>query len=108
MVVEALAERRVRTILGCSVDDVVVDGDRIHGVVAMAKGGPTLFTGDVVIDASGDADVVARGGGATWKGDESGRLQPMSLVFRMSGVDIDALLEFIRNNPDEFTLAENP
>lgn len=108
VVVEALTESRVRTLLGCTVDDVIVDGDRVHGVVALTKTGPALFTGDIVIDASGDADVVSRGGGATWKGDEDGTLQPVTLVFRMSGVDFGSLLDFIGANPDEFTLAENP
>jgi hypothetical protein len=107
-VVDALAERRVRTVLGAGVDDVVVEGRRVHGVMALTKGGPALFTGDVVVDASGDGDVVARAGGRTVKGDETGTLQPVSLVFRMSAVDIPTLLEFIGSNPDEFTLAESP
>ena len=107
-VVSALSARRVRTIVGSPVDDVVVDGDTVVGVIAHTKAGPTLFTADVIIDASGDADVVERAGGVTWKGDESGTLQPVTLVFRMSHIEFDPLLEFIRDNPDEFTLAESP
>lgn len=76
--------------------------------MALTKSGPTLFTGEVVIDASGDADVVARAGGTVWKGDATGTLQPVTLVFRMSHVAFGPLLEFIRDNPDEFTLAESP
>lgn len=106
--VSALSARRIRTILGTSVDDVVVDGDKIIGVMAHTKAGPTLFTADIVIDASGDADVVERAGGVTWKGDETGTLQPVTLVFRMSHIAFGPLLEFIRDNPDEFTLAESP
>ncbi|MPZ52992.1 MAG: FAD-dependent oxidoreductase [Acidimicrobiia bacterium] len=107
-VVEALAERRIRTLVGTSVDDVVIEGREVRGVIAHTKGGPTLFTGDVIVDSSGDADVVTRAGGEVLKGDEKGTLQPVTLVFRMSHVEFPVLLEFIRDNPDEFTLAENP
>ncbi len=107
-VIDALAERGVRTLVGTTVDDVVVHEDRIAGVVGLTKSGPALFTGEVLIDASGDADVVTRAGGTVWKGDATGTLQPVSLVFRMSHIEFGPLLEFIRDNPDEFTLAESP
>lgn len=107
-VVDALAERRIRTILGTTVDDVIVEDGRVVGVLAPTKHGRTLHTADLVIDASGDGDVVHRAGGAVWIGDGKGTMQPVSLVFRMSHIDFDPLLAFIRDNPDEFTLAESP
>ncbi len=47
-------------------------------------------------------------GGKVLYGDKDGNMQPVSLVFRMAGVSFKTLLQFIRNNPDDFILAENP
>jgi ribulose 1,5-bisphosphate synthetase/thiazole synthase len=109
VLVQALAEAGVRMLLNAVADDVVVAADgTIEGVVVLTKGGPRLLSGSIVVDASGDADVIERAGGRTQKGGDAGELQPVSLVFRMGMVDFDALLDFIRDNPQEFTLAENP
>lgn len=109
VVVQALAEAGVRLMINSVADDVVVTRDGVvEGVVVLAKGGRRLLTADVVIDASGDADVIELAGGQTHKGGDDGQLQPVSLVFRMGMVDFDQFLEFVRDNPGEFTLAENP
>lgn len=109
VVVQALAEAGVRIMVNAVADDVVVGPDgMVEGVVVLTKGGPRLLSANVVIDASGDADVIERAGGRTHKGGEDGVLQPVSLVFRMGMVDFDRFLAFVRDNPAEFTLAENP
>lgn len=109
VLVQRLAEAGVQMLLGTVADDVVVSADgTVEGVVVLTKGGRVLISADVVVDASGDADVIERAGGRTHKGGEGGQLQPVSLVFRMGMVDFDELLTFIRDNPSEFTLAENP
>jgi len=53
------------------------------------------------IDASADAVVVAGAGAAVVQGDERGRVQPASLMFRLSHVDFAALAHYVRNNPEE-------
>lgn len=107
-VTQSLAASGVRPFLGCAVDDVIVENDRIVGVIAHTKSGPAVFSADAIVDASGDADVVARAGGRVWMGDVDGALQPVSLTFRVSEVDYTAFLDFIASSPDEFVLAENP
>ena len=72
--------------------DVVSDGHRIAAVITESKSGRQALTGKVVVDATGDADIAARSGVPFEVGrNTDGALQPMSLIFRLGGVDTDAL-----------------
>ena len=66
------------------------DCDRIKSVTIMGKGGEMTFEADYFIDATGDADLTACVGAPYRIGRENDNLcQPMTLCFRMSGVDVD-------------------
>lgn len=67
---------------------IVVEG-HIRGVVCETKAGRQAIMGDVVIDATGDADVVL-GSGAPYR--ESSYI--MTTVFRLGGVDFEAADRF--------------
>jgi hypothetical protein len=107
-IVETLARRRVPLLLYTFVEDVVVDGGRVKGVVAVNKNGRTLLMADTFIDCSGDGDVAVLAGADSEKGSLKGEFQPVTLVFRMGNVDGQAYLEFVRDNPEEFILADHP
>lgn len=69
--------------------DAIVEDDRVRGVVFQSKAGRRAILADVVIDATGDADVLASAGCAT----EQVTIHPW-LWFRMGGVaDVDAALD---------------
>jgi len=90
-------------------DDVVVEDGRVVGVFILNKMQRTLVTADVFIDCSGDADLALAAGAPCEVGDaERGELQPVSLVFRMQGVETGPLLTFVRAHPENFGLAEYP
>lgn len=109
VIVDALAEASVRLHLQTIVDDVVTDGTgRVIALDTVTRGGRLRLTAPVVIDCSGHADIVARAGAGVEKSDSSGLLQPISLVYRLAGVDFDAYMSFVRDHPEEFLLAENP
>lgn len=108
-VIGELAEAGVTLRLYTMVEDVVADAaGTVQAVVTVSKAGRRLYRAPVVVDCSGDADVVAHAGGAFDAGDGAGRHQPVSLVYRLGPVDYDAYLEFVRDHPEEFLLAENP
>ena len=67
---------------------IVADDERISHVLVQNKAGRSAYACDVVIDCTGDADVVRAAGLPTTKGDV---LQPASLWFQLGGVDTDAL-----------------
>lgn len=73
---------------------VITETSNISAVITESKSGRQAYTGRVVIDATGDADVAASAGVAFRKGrDHDGALQPMTLMFRLGAVDTDSLGE---------------
>jgi ribulose 1,5-bisphosphate synthetase/thiazole synthase len=70
-----------------SVVRVDADGEKISGVVVQGKSGLRVIRAQVVIDATGDADVVAQADLAYRKGSEAKNLmKPPTLMFKISGV----------------------
>lgn len=84
---------------------VVVDG-RVNGVVVVNKTGRTLLTADLFIDCSGDADLAVRAGYPWEKGSGQGDFQPVSMIFRMVGVEAEPLLQFVVDRPENAALGE--
>ncbi len=78
----------VRVLYHCAVTAVVMDGDRHLGVVVESNAGRVVIAARRTIDASGDAAVVARAGGAYTFGAD-GRIQNPTMFFRLAGVDTD-------------------
>lgn len=90
-------------------EDVVVGPDGlVEGVIVVNKMQRTLLTANVFIDCSGDGDIAYFAGAPCVKGGTGGELQPVSLVFRMQGVDAPALLEWVRTHPEDVAVGENP
>lgn len=84
-----LAEAGVEVLYHTVATHVLMDGDRVEGVMAWSKQGQLDIRAKVVIDASGDADVVAMAGLPNFIGD-NGRVQNPTMIFRLGGVDVDA------------------
>ena len=63
-------------------------GENVEGVLAYTKGGTIDIRAEIVIDASGDADILAMAGLDTFIGEE-GRVQNPTMIFRLMGVDVD-------------------
>ena len=57
----------------------------------------------VVVDATGDADLIARAGAACWSDiDESDIHHCINTAFLFGGVDMERWLAFRRDDPDNF------
>jgi hypothetical protein len=67
--------------------DVLVSGDEIAALVLFSKSGFTAAHAKAYVDCTGDADLAARAGCAFEIGGPSGHCQPMTLCFKLSGVD---------------------
>ena len=55
----------------------------------------------VTIDATADAYVAASAGVAVQQGDAKGRVQPATLIFRLSHVDLAETARYLREHPEE-------
>ncbi len=70
--------------------DVVMEDDRLQGIITESKSGREVFHAKMCIDATGDGDVACKAGVPFTKGrEEDGKMQPMSLMFKVAGVDTD-------------------
>lgn len=76
----------VRVFFHTLVTDVLLEGERVAGVIAYNKQGKLRLSARVVIDASGDADLVAMAGFPSFIGHQ-GRVQNPTMIFRLQGVD---------------------
>lgn len=83
-----LTEAGVDVLYHAVATGVHLDGDRVAGLELWTKEGPVDVRAKVVVDASGDADVVAMAGLANTVGDH-GRVQNPTMIFRMMGVDTE-------------------
>ncbi len=86
---EMLEEAGVDVLLYSFVYDVVMDGDKVVGVCVLGKSGIESYGAKVVIDCTGDGDVAFKAGAEYYKGhEESGQMQPVTLMFKVAGVDM--------------------
>lgn len=99
---EMMAESGVRLLLhGYFLDALRDDRGAVRGARVATVGGLREFEAAVTIDASADAYLAAAAGVELQQGDERGRVQPASLMFRLSHVDLEATAAYVRANPDE-------
>lgn len=98
-VIEELAVKAgVRFLYHTFVADVVRDGSRVDSIVVCNKGGLSLVKAKYFIDCTGDADVTVYAGAGYSKGNpETGKNQPVSLRYIISGVDVPKFGEFLNN-----------
>jgi 2-polyprenyl-6-methoxyphenol hydroxylase-like FAD-dependent oxidoreductase len=84
-------EAGVRVVLQSFVTGALKAGDRVTGVSFVNKGGAHTVKAKIVIDASGDADVVAHAGGDYELAGRDSAQQTLTTTFRMANVDERAL-----------------
>ena len=85
----------------------VMDGDTIVGVVVEENGEQATYTASRIIDATVDADVAAAAGAPyTVAGEDIGekeRHMGVTLVFELSGVNWDKVVDYLENDDNEGT-----
>jgi ribulose 1,5-bisphosphate synthetase/thiazole synthase len=67
--------------------DTIMDGVQVTGVMAVNKSGMVRINARMIIDASGDADVVVRAGAPYEGGDDGSSMQSLTTTFQMINVD---------------------
>ncbi|MDF2936796.1 MAG: glucose-inhibited division protein [Paenibacillaceae bacterium] len=96
---DMLEEAGVELLLHTMFSDVLVENGRITAVLVQSKSGRQAICPKVVIDCSADADVIACAGAPFVKGRESdGAMQPVTLFYRIGGIDIPALKAWMKAN----------
>jgi glycine/D-amino acid oxidase-like deaminating enzyme len=101
LLLEMMREAGVRLLLHAYLLSAPVEDASVTGATVMTVGGARTYEACVTIDATADALVAASAGVPTQQGDERGRVQPATLMFRLSHVDLDKLAAYLREHPQE-------
>ncbi len=106
-IANCLASAGVELLLHTYALRIGADDGRVHALHVVNKEGRTEIRAPMFLDCSGDADIVRAAGGRVEHGGPDGQLQPVSLMFRMAGVETMPLLGFQRDHPEHFALGES-
>lgn len=110
---DMLDEAGVQVLYDTKVCQAVMEGNKVTGVLVFNKSGFTEYTAGCVIDATGDADVAVMAGadhvvGVTEEDMEEGcgtfvgQTVSNGCMFRVRGVDMKRVLEYLKENPEKF------
>ncbi|MBN2581428.1 MAG: FAD-dependent oxidoreductase, partial [Planctomycetes bacterium] len=87
---EMMAEAGVRLLYHTLAADTLVTDGSVSGIVIESKSGRQAVLAGCTVDCTADADVAARAGAAFVQGrEEDGRVQPVTLMFRVGGIDME-------------------
>src|SRR5579863_8100226 len=98
---EMMRESGVALLLHAYFLSAQLDEDAVCGATFATTGGTRTYRGRVVVDATADAYAAASAGVPTQQGDERGRVQPASLMFRLSHVDLTKTATYVRMHADQ-------
>lgn len=94
---DMLEKSGVNVLFHTSVIGVIMDKDAFKGVIIASNAGQSVILAKRIIDASGDAAVIARAGMDYYFGD-NGRIQNPTMFFRIAGVDMAKYLDYYGND----------
>ncbi len=87
---EMLKEAGVELMLHSYISDVILEDGAAAGLVVENKSGRSILPAGRIVDCTGDGDVAVRAGAPYEKGRQpDGVMQPLSLFFIMSSVNLD-------------------
>ena len=100
---EMLTEAGVKILYHTNFLRPILENNTITGVLVSSKRGLEIIKGTVVIDCTGDGDVACRSGVPYEMGNEELNLmQPATMFFHISNVDLDAVEADIQANIHNF------
>jgi FAD dependent oxidoreductase len=91
---ELVSNSGARVLFHCYFADVLRDGARVSGVIVGTKRGLRAIHALVIVDASGDADVVARAGAPFEDAGALGIAQSLTTTFKVINVDVPKATAF--------------
>ena len=99
--VQLCHESGVHLLMGCEAVDARVEGARLTQVSLFGKNHRYDLRAKVFIDASGDGELCLKARVPMMPRRSDADLQPASLIFSLSNVDREPLLQYAEHNPEE-------
>jgi len=110
IIMDSIFKANVSILINTMVYDVLTDGGVLKTLIATDGNNKYLIHGKQFIDSTGDALVAAKAGVPfvhnKYNGD--GKVQPVSMIFRMNNIDVNKLLEFFRDYPENIMVGDSP
>ena len=100
-------EPNLSVYLNTTILDVIKEGNRVAGVVVLSEMEQMEIRANVVVDCSGDA-VVAAKAGAPYEIRPKKEIQPMTLMGKMAGINMEKLKKYYQDNPPVHDAAVPP
>ncbi len=85
---QLVTESQAKLLFHTIAPEPYLEQDTLKGCVLASKSGIHRITANVIIDTTGDADIIAKSGGAFEKALDTGQVQSCTTVFFMSNVDV--------------------
>jgi len=98
---EMMQEAGVSLLLHAYFLRALMDGEKVAGAIFATVAGERAYRARTTIDATADAYVAASAGVETQQGDARGRVQPATLIFRLSHVDLSKTAAYVRMHPEQ-------
>lgn len=106
---EMVRESGVQLLLHQFVGEVHAADGRIDRLTLAGLYGSMQVEARAFVDCTGMARLVEAAGGQIAAGREADAMtQPGTLMFRVSGVDMSEVVDYMKENPDDFVLGTNP
>jgi hypothetical protein len=97
---QMIVEAGVRPLFFAQLVGVIREDDRVKAIIIESKEGRFAITGTWFIDSSGDGDLAVLAGVPHESGRPSdGAMQPMTMMFKMTGVDDERADAYHKANP---------
>lgn len=78
----------------------IFENNKLKGVIIESKEGRHAILAKMLVDATADGDIAAAAGAPYIIGSSEGKMQPVSLFFKMNDVDVEKLVDWAKNNPE--------
>ena len=92
----------IEVLFHTDIESVNVENAEIREITLRGKGYRIFVKAKIYIDASGDGDMAYLAGASYEKGQkDTGILQPPTMMFTLSAVDIDRTIDYLAENPDQ-------
>ena len=97
----------IEVLLHTEIVSANVDNRTLRSIELMGKGWIIEVKAKVFIDATGDGDMAYLAGASYEKGQKgTGTLQPPTLMFNLRDVDVDRIIDFVAQDPEQMQHCE--
>lgn len=104
---EMLLKAGVNILFHTELIDAIRNENSIKEVIVHTLSGNYIIEAKRFVDASGNADLIWLSEEETHTGrDADGKVQPMSMIFKIDGVDRNKVIEFVDKHPQDFVVDE--